>query len=191
MKILFVLLSFFVVPLLTGQDKEAILSMLKERDVKVKTILGAEGNTFSEEQREKLQNLINGSIDFSEITKRALLENYDTISEEQREEFVNVFASIIRDNSLKDLSIYRADVSYDSVEISGDSAHVVTTVSLDKVKTSVSYEMIKKDNAWVIADLAIDNVSTAKSYNRTFDRIIKRRGFEALLGSLKKRASKS
>lgn len=191
MKFLLLLISFFLVPLLPAQDKEVILSMLKERDIKVKSIIGDQGNTFSDEQRQKLQDLINGSIDFFEMAKIALDETYDTISEDQRAEFVNVFSTIIRDNSLKDLSIYRADVSYDSIEINSDSAHVVTTASLDKIKTPVSYEMVKKERGWVIADLAIDNVSTAKSYNRTFERIIKKRGFEALLASLQKRAAKS
>ncbi|MEO1023803.1 MAG: ABC transporter substrate-binding protein, partial [Bacteroidota bacterium] len=62
---------------------------------------------------------------------------------------------------------------------------------LEDVRTPVSYEMEYKNSEWVITDMTIDDVSTAESYNKQFQRIIKRRGFEPLLKSLRKRAAKA
>ena len=48
----------------------------------------------------------------------------------------------------------------------------------------------KQKNGWMITDMSIDNVSTADSYNRQFQGIIRKRGFDALLTSLRKRAER-
>ncbi len=51
--------------------------------------------------------------------------------------------------------------------------------------------MVKEEGEWVITDLILDEVSTAESYNRQFQRIITRKGFDSLLSTLRKRASKA
>ena len=61
---------------------------------------------------------------------------------------------------------------------------------LDEVRTPVDYKMKWKSNEWVISDMSIDDVYTAESYNRQFQRIIARRGFDALMESLRKRAAR-
>src|SRR5690625_4439425 len=102
------------------------------------------------------------------MPQAGLGDTYHEISEEEREEFVSLFATIIRDNSLNSLDIYRADVIYDNIEVNGETARVETTVELQDVRTTVDYDMIKSGCDWVIVDMAIDDVSTAESYNRKF-----------------------
>ena len=62
----------------------------------------------STNQRDELKDIVNGIIDFNEMAKTALEVTYDTISVEERIEFVQLFSSIIRDQSLANLEIYRA-----------------------------------------------------------------------------------
>jgi len=172
------------------QDADSIRLMLEERDVEIKSILGPEGSEYTNEQRETLKAIINGVIDFEAMSKTALDETFETISDESRIEFVDLFSSIIRDNSLTKLDIYRATVTYNEVTIDGDEALVQTMAELDEVRTPVEYKMKLKEGNWIITDMSIDDVYTAESYNRQFQRIIARRGFDALMESLRRRAAR-
>jgi phospholipid transport system substrate-binding protein len=171
--------------------KDEIKTLLVERDQEVKTLLGPKGSEYSDEQRAKIKEIINGIIDFKSMAKYALEDTYDTLDEAIQTEFVDLFSTIVRDQSLNKLDIYRADVTYSSIEVTDDKAMVMTYAELDDIRTPVDYTMIKENGEWVITDLILDEVSTAESYNRQFQRIISKKGFESLLTTLRKRAARS
>jgi phospholipid transport system substrate-binding protein len=125
------------------------------------------------------------------MAQHALGDTYNDLNEETKEEFVSLFATIIRDNSLNRLDIYRAEVKYDDIMVRGDTADVETTAQLEDVRTSVDYDLRIIDSEWMITDMWIDGVSTADSYQRQFQSIIRKRGFDALMESLRKRAARS
>lgn len=185
-----ILLFAFSFEISAQMDAESIKSMLIKRDVEIKEILGPEGSEYTDDQREILKTIINGVIDFEAMSITALDETYTEISDESRTEFVDLFSTIIRDNSLTKLEIYRATVTYNDVELNGDEALVRTMAELDDVRTPVDYQMKYTGSEWVITDMSIDDVYTAESYNRQFQRIIARRGFDALMESLRKRAAR-
>lgn len=172
-------------------SRDEIKTLLVERDQEVKTLLGPKGSEYSDEQRAKIKEIINGIIDFKSMAKYALEDTYDTLSTDIQDEFVNLFATIVRDQSLNKLDIYRADVTYSSIEVTDDKAMVKTYAELDDIRTPVDYTMVKENGEWVITDLILDEVSTAESYNRQFQRIIQRKGFDSLLSTLRKRAARS
>jgi phospholipid transport system substrate-binding protein len=171
--------------------EQEIKTLLEERDQQVKNLLGPEGSEYSDEQRAEIKDIINGVIDFESMAKYALEDTYDTLSTDIQTEFVELFATIVRDQSLNKLDIYRAEVTYNSITVEGNEAMVKTYAELDDIRTPVDYTMVKEGNEWVITDLILDEVSTAESYNRQFQRIIKRKGFDSLLSTLRKRASKA
>ncbi len=183
------LLSFNLVFAQSGEQE--IRTMLNQRDAEIKELLGPKGSDYTQEQRDQLRDIINGIIDFRAMSKHALGDTYNEITDEQKEEFVSLFSTIIRDNSLNRLDIYRADVTYNEVEVNDDSAVVNTTAQMENVRTSVDYNMEKRDEQWFIIDMSIDDVSTAESYRRQFESIIRKRGFEALLESLRRRAARA
>lgn len=189
-----IILVAFTVPGLAAiqstEEEQQIIDLLNERDQQIKELLGPEGTTYTEEQRQELTDIINDIIDYSAMAQTALEETFDTISQEQRDEFINLFSTIIRQQSLSQLDIYRAEVIYNNVEVTGDSAMVETTAILKNVRTPVLYEMERRDDEWVITDMAIDNVWTAESYKRSFQNQIRRRGFDALMTSLERRAER-
>lgn len=173
----------------TGADE--IQSMLEERDQEIKELLGPKGTDYTQEQRDRLKDIINDVINYRAMAQHALDNTYNEISEEEREEFVSLFSTIIRDNSLNRLDIYRAEVTYNNIEVNQDTALVETTAQLEDVRTSVDYNLKMFDNSWMITDMTIDQVSTADSYNRQFQSIIRQRGFDALMESLRRRAARS
>ncbi|MDR8391132.1 ABC transporter substrate-binding protein [Aliifodinibius sp. S!AR15-10] len=174
------------------KDSTAIRNLLEQRDDEIKDLLGPKGTEYTPEKRQKLKDIINGVIDYSAMAQHALQETYDTLTTEQRTEFIDYFSTIIRDQSLNKLDIYRADVSYNTIKVNGDSAFVNTTAVLENVRTPVSYDMYYKTDGkqWVITDMTIDDVSTADSYQRQFQNIIRKRGYAYLVNTLKKRAAK-
>lgn len=172
------------------QSTEEVRSLLEEREVQIKELLGPEGTEYTDSQRTELKEIINGIIDFEAMAREALAETFDTISTEQRTEFVDLFSTIVRDQSLNNLEIYRAKVTYQSIEENGGEVRVETLAQLENVRTPVNYEMEIKNDEWVITDMEIDDVSTASSYNRQFQRIITQRGFDSLMESLRKRAER-
>lgn len=171
--------------------RDQVIQLLKSRDTEIKSILGPEGTEPTDEQRTVLKDLINGIMDFDAMARYALQATYDTIRTEQRKEFVSLFGTIIRDQSLVKLDIYRAKVSYDSVDVDGNKVRVRTTATFEDVSTPVYYSMAKSAAGWVITDFSIDDVSTAESYRRQFQSILRQRSFDALLESLRRRAARS
>lgn len=172
-------------------SEQEIRTLLEERDEEIKTLLGAKGTEYSDEQRADLKEIINGIIDFESMAKYALEDTYNTLEADIQTEFVELFATIVRDQSLNKLDIYRAEVTYKSITVDGDEAAVKTYAELDDIRTPVDYTMMKQESEWVITDLILDEVSTAESYNRQFQRIIKKKGFDSLLSTLRKRAARN
>lgn len=193
MKYLIFLFILFIPVLAVSQETASeIRSMLNERDDRIKALLGPEGSTYTDTQREELKSIINGIIDFDAMSRTALEQTYDTVSSEQRKEFVDLFSTIVRDHSLNKLEIYRAKVSYEDITVNDNSAMVTTLAELDDVRTPVDYKLSRSvGGEWVITDMSVDDVWTAESYNRQFQRIIRKRGFDALMESLRKRAAKA
>lgn len=172
-------------------SEEYIKNMLVERDLEIKELLGPEGQEYTDEHRAELKEIINGVIDFEEMAKIALDETYNEISDESRTEFIDLFTTIIRDHSLNTLDIYRAKITYNSIELTDGSALVKTTAELKDVRTPVDYKMELEGENWVITDMSVDDLWTAESYKNQFQRIIQRRGFDTLMESLRKRAARA
>jgi len=185
------LISSFSGNIFAQDGPDEIKQMLESRDNEIKELLGPSGNDFSQDQRDRLKDIINGVIYYPAMAEVALGDTYNEIEEETREEFVDLFATMIRDNSLNRLDIYRADVNYNDITVDTNEATVNTTAQLEDVRTSVDYKMEVIDNEWRITDMSIDDVSTAESYNRQFQSIIRKRGFDALLESLRRRAART
>jgi phospholipid transport system substrate-binding protein len=45
----------------------------------------------------------------------------------------------------------------------------------------------RKDGEWRVVDIVLDDVSTAEGYARSFQTVIRKRGFDALMTSLNKK----
>ena len=120
----------------------------------------------------------------------ALQNTYDTLAEAKQKEFVDVFSRIVRDQSLSNLDIYRAEIAYQKIDVVKDSAWVETLSQLENVNTPVYYVMKEQQDNWKVIDFYVDDVSTAKSYRRSFQNVIRKRDFDYLLETLRKRAGR-
>ncbi|TVQ70272.1 MAG: ABC transporter substrate-binding protein [Balneolaceae bacterium] len=171
--------------------EQEIRTILEERDNQIKELLGPEGTEYTDEQREKLRSIVNDMMDYREMAKYALADKFDELDREEQDEFVDLFSRIIRDHSLQQLDIYRAEVIYEDITVDGDDAKVTTTAIHNNNRIPVLYRMLNRDGEWVITDMSIDHAWTAESYRRSFQNIIRRRGYDALIDNLRRRAEQA
>jgi len=171
-------------------EAQEIREMLTERDREIKDILGNR-DSFTQAQRDELMDLVNGVINFREMGRQALGPHWREISDAQRNQFVDVFSDIVRLQSLSDLGVYNSEVSYEEITVDGDSAYVNTNTIYRGTPTQVEYYMGQTDGDWFVHDIVLDEVSTVGGYERSFRRIINRRGFDALMNSLENRRARA
>ena len=192
MTLLAVILSAsFLLPAVSAQTTEAdLLNMLEQRDEDIKKRLGTSGD-IPEAEKDELRAVINDMIDFAAMGEAALGPHWEDLSEAQRTEFVQVFGDIVKHQSLSDVDVYRANVSYDTVEMKGTEAWVTTTTIYKEVPAKVEYDFLLKDGVWRARDIVLDNVSTVGGYSRSFQSVIRKKGFDALMNSLNKRLEKT
>lgn len=184
--LLALLLALVALPAAAQTRSTDIQSMLQQRDREIKTLLGTQ-DTFTQAQRDQLKTLINDVIDFRAMSELALGTHWDDLTAAERDRFVDVFSEIVRNQSLSNLDIYRAPVTYQNVDVDGDAARVTTTTVYKETPATVIYVMGLEEGTWRVHDIVLDDVSTAEGYARSFQRVILRKGFDALMASLEKK----
>jgi phospholipid transport system substrate-binding protein len=171
-----------------GQSATAaeIRQMLEERDQQIKAILSGTDD-YTAEQRAELKALINGLIDFQVMAREVLGPHWDDLSAEEQDEFVSVFRDVVRGQSMSDLGVYNSKVTYDQIEVQGDSAFVRTRTEYEGRTTPVDYVLTRREGEWRAEDIIVDGVGTVDPYANSFRPVINQRGFETLMESLRKK----
>ena len=160
--------------------------MLEQRDRQIKSILSGSSD-YSQEQRTRLKELINGVIDFRSMAETALGPHWDTLATDRRDRFVEVFRDVVRAQSMSDLDVYNSRVTFDQISVQGDSARVRTMTEYQGTRTPVVYDLLRREGEWKAEDIILDGVSTAEGYARSFQSVMRKRGFDALMSALERK----
>jgi phospholipid transport system substrate-binding protein len=178
-------------PLAEAQTAEReIRTLLEQRDRQLKQAIkplidNPKGATSA--QKSRVADLINGLVDFHEMGRQALGPHWEGLSSTQRTAFIDVFSEIVRSQSLADFEVYNAAVTYGEIRVSGNSATVATRTTYKGKSTKVDYQLARKDGSWYATNITIDDVGTVEGYARSFQSVIRKRGFDALMASLRKK----
>ena len=184
------LVGLVAAPAVAQNPEQKIRAMMQERDRDIKQAvkpLIANPKGATEAQRQRAASLINDQIDFEEMGRRALGKYWADLTPAQRTEFVEVFGAIVRAQSLADLDIYNASVTYDVVKVIEDSAYVRTAASFKGKQAKVEYYLGLEEGTWWLYDIVLDEVSTVEGYAKSFQTAIRKRGFDGLMKSLNKK----
>jgi len=172
-------------------SEQELRAFLEKRDREIKTAIKPLINgTATAEQRQRAEDLINDPIDFEEMGRRALGPFWSDLTQEQRTAFIDLFETIVRSQSLADLDVYNSTVTYDEISVVGDSAYVKTYTTYKDKRATVEYILGWHDAAWWLYDIILDEVSTVEGYARSFQSVIRKKGFDALMNSLEKKRQK-
>lgn len=173
--------------------RQEIRQMLDQRDRDLKQAIKPllnDPKAATAAQRQRVEDLVNGVISFEEMARQALGPFWKDLPPAQRQEFVAVFTDIVRAQSLADLEIYNAKVTYETITVVGDSAYVRTTTVYQDKPAKVEYYLGRHGGAWYVHNLVLDDVGTVEGYARSFQGVVRKRGFEALMTSLRKKQAK-
>lgn len=169
-----------------NQEQE-ILNMMKSREVSIKDVLREGDVDYTDQQRERLKELINEIIDFNEMARTALSTHWSGLNARQQSEFVSLFSQVVKKSSLRKLDIFHAVIEYKTVTAEGNEAFARTVATYKKTRTEVDYKFHRVKDSWKVTDFLIDEVSTAESYKKSFQKIMRKHGFQGLMDRLRKK----
>ncbi len=183
------LLVALVVPAAAQQGPAEVI---RSRNVTVEKILDAAGDSISAATRERLKDVINGFIDFTELSKRSLGKHWEERTPAEQQEFVEVFRTLVRNTSVRKLEVYEADrMDYPPAVVTGTTAKVTTIAHKGTKSVTIVYHMHKVGNEWKAYDVVIDGASTARNYRDSFSREIAKTSYRDMYEKLVKRAAES
>ncbi len=155
--------------------------LVRSRNEAAQRAVDAAGDSISDEEREALKDVINGLIDFRELSRRALRRHWAARTPEEQDQFVDVFRALIRNSSVRKLEIYQADsITYQPAETDGDRSRVVTIAYKGRSEVEIAYLMHRVGNEWMVYDVVIDDSSTLRTYQDSFQREINATSYEAM-----------
>jgi len=173
------------------------MQVLKKSNDDVRQILKqAKGGPPSTEQKERIKRIVNGFLDYEELAKRSLSDQWGKLKPAQRNEFVQVFRDLIERNYVKQLrSNIEYEIQYKDEEVKGADAVVHSTVRTERkgrsAETTIDYKLTEKAGRWAVYDVITDDVSLLRNYRSQFARIIERDGYPSLLAKMKKKLSET
>jgi phospholipid transport system substrate-binding protein len=146
-------------------------------------------------QRSAVKRLIGDSMDYVEMSRRALGDHWSRLSDDERSQFVADLGRLIESRYLIQGMYLGVDcqIRFDkeSVRTRGTASVFATVLAERRKKTvrlAVEYRLLLKGERWVVYDLVTDGKSLLDSYRDQFDKVIARESFSALLQKLRQRA---
>jgi phospholipid transport system substrate-binding protein len=146
-------------------------------------------------QRSLVRRLVGGSMDYGEISRRALGGTWVKLSNEDRSEFVTSLGKLIESRYRMRETYLGSDLRIrfdrESVSSHGTASVFATLSGRSHGKTrqmAIEYRLLFKGDRWVVYDLVTDGESLLESYRDMFDRIIARESFDGLLHRIKRQA---
>ncbi len=142
-----------------------------------------------------VRKMLEGVVDYDLFSARTLKGTWQGLSDADKERFKDKFtALVIKTYAKRFKPKTKFSVEYRKATTYADdkaSAKVYTVVKSSKIAADVDY-LFKptKADKWRAADIIIDGVSMALNWRKSFRRIIKKSGFDALLARIDKQLAK-
>ena len=150
------------------------------------------GTAQDKRVRAQISTAINSMLDFEELSRRALRSHWDKRTPAERAEFVKLLQELIErnyTNQLRGNLDYK--VEYRKSQASGAKAKVLTVVKVEKnrrlTEVYIEYKMRKVNGRWMVYDVVTDEVSIVRNYRSQFNRIIRKKSYQALVDKMRKK----
>jgi phospholipid transport system substrate-binding protein len=168
-----------------GAQAAGPMDYLKSVDKKLKPLLAN-----AQKNEKKILKIVNNLMDFPTLCQKSLGKHWKERSAEERKEFTETLHALIEKNVVKRLKDTKSHIiTYESEEIEGKSATVVTIVASGSgprdTQTEISYKMKKKGPKWAVVDMVTDGVSLVQNYRSQFNKIITKDGWATLMQKMR------
>jgi phospholipid transport system substrate-binding protein len=180
------------------------LATLQTANAVLKKLLGDKPLAWSggqDARRAKARKIIEGFVDFTEMSRQALGRHWTTLSAGQQTDFAGTLREIIVRNYVEQShGAPHVNLRFGDVVMADTKATVRATLvtrakaGADKtgaktktVTLSLAYQMHWRDGRWAAYDVVTDDQSMVENYQAQFIKIIRKQGFDALLDRMKKK----
>ncbi len=141
------------------------------------------------EQRDKIWDIVEGTFDFTEVSRRALARNWKVFSADEQKEFADVFARMLGNIYVERIqggfTDQKVEFTDEVLHASKPLAIVKTFIISDQNKIPVDYSLKKIDGHWRVYDVKVEGVSLIKNYRTQFNDILRKEKPAQLIDRLK------
>ncbi len=135
---------------------------------------------------EQLSNLLSSTIDFDSIARRTLSTEWSNIENNKKIQFTDTLKLLMIKNYVDRFSGKTKETNFEWTYVGPRQFDVTTDISEDTVSSSLQLSVTKSlDSCWKISNIIIDEVGIVDNYREQFRVVIKKHGFDSLLGRMK------
>src|SRR5690606_18506299 len=146
----------------------------------------------SEPRDAKLTSILESFLDYDELARRSLGDEWGTKTKAQQERFSSLLRQLVERSYTSNLErTLKFDVRYLATEPS--AGHVLVKTEARDLKkrrsppVAIDYHVISKDGRFRVVDIITDGVSLVDNYRRQFTRTLRRESWDALIGKMERR----
>lgn len=169
-------------------------AFLEGRHEEVNRLLRQPANDDAARQRrsERLTRMLNELLDYPELSRRSLGEQWEQRSDAERQQFVDLLRRLVERNYEGNLErTLEYEIAYERESRRGDLT-VVHTIARSRTQrrqppVAIDYAMRSVDGSWRVVDVTTDSVSMVDNYRSQFSRIIAREGWSELIARMQRR----
>ena len=148
------------------------------------------GSAEDKRIREQVKREVNAFLDFEELAKLALGRHWTARTAKEQKEFVDILRQVIERSYVKQLrSNQDYKLEYRKESLQGKTASVLTAVKVVKNRRTteilIEYKLRRTPSGWMVYDVITDDVSIVKNYRSSFNRIIRKESYDALVKKMR------
>jgi phospholipid transport system substrate-binding protein len=171
-----------------GQAKAEAQRFLQRKQEAVMDLLRTPAGSASAKAKRKarLEELLEGFLDYEEVSKRSLGDRWDEQSVAERKKFTRLLRELVEKGYRKNLErTLDYQVRYEG-SASDDGTVLVRTTARSRKNPrapaiSIDYRLHESGGAWRVYDIVTDGVSMIRNYRSQFRRIIDKEGWSGLI----------
>jgi phospholipid transport system substrate-binding protein len=179
-------------PVVEAKEEADPLLKLRRTDADLRAIVALrvpEWSPGASVRRTRIDRLLRGLLDYEEIARRALGDEFARLPPEQRRDFVELFSALTSQTFLAKMQDQATPTTYDSEEIRGSEATVSARGVCGTAQTEVEYVLERRGDDWRVTDVVIDGTSMVATYQEQFRALVAREGIDGLMTRMRNRLS--
>jgi len=171
---------------------------VKEANDTISGLLKLKVTPGSKEEKDlaaKVTTSVRGFLDIDQLGKAAMIDQWSKLTKVEQDVFLKVLRELIEASYIKGL---RSNVAY-TVDYVGESPGadgnilVTTKVNAQRkgrpIAIAIDYVLVKSGKGLRAFDVKTEGVGLVENYRPMFNRLIKDKGFPALIETMKKKAA--
>lgn len=178
-----------------ASSPQKVIQNGSDRIQEILKVKAAKGSPAEEEQKQKLKKVVDGFLDYRELSMRALANHWKDRTAAEQNEFVDLLRELIESTytgAIQNNVNYTMRFDGEELEAQTNSASVTAVASAKNkkgktVSEDLLFHLYVKDKRWMIFDIEFGDVSLVRHYKGEFNRKIKKESYAALLQVMRKK----